>query len=268
MKLHQAMQRRGFLQSAGFVSAGALTTVAAQTLTQPQQANGQTTPENTWPLPFVELDPELAYERGYEAFLQGACCYGTVQGILSQWQEMYGGQFSAIPADMFKYGEGGIAGWGSACGTLIGSSAMINLVCDMESARKLINELVAWYSDTALPVYVPAGKEPIAKSVSNSPLCHASVSKWCQEAQAGAVSAERKERCGRLVADVSSKTCSLLNEHFNGTFTAKNGVSETTTQCMACHGSSAMNTTLGKMECSPCHPSSLHPAPVSNWKKL
>lgn len=269
MKLHQSIQRRNLLQSAAFMSAGAFATASAQSLMTPLQANGQTTPpENAWPFPFVDLNPELALERGYEAFFQGACCYGTVHGILSQWQDSFGTPFTAIPADMFKYGEGGITGWGSSCGTLIGATAMINLVSDMETARKLINELVAWYSDTALPVYIPAGKEPIATSISHSPLCHVSVSNWCNAAQAGAVSAERKERCGRLVADVACKTCQLLNDNFNGKFVSKNGVSETATQCMTCHGSTAMNTTLSKMECTPCHAAETHPVPISNWKRL
>ncbi len=269
MNPDQTIQRRSFLAKAGLLSAGTISAGTMQTLIQPPQAHSQTVndPQDQWPFPFFDLVPNLAAERGYEAFYQGACCYGTVQGILSQWKELHGEPFSSIPADMFKYGEGGVAGWGSVCGTLNGASAMINLVCEYEDAKALIDELVAWYSSTAVPVFIPAGKEEITKTTSGSPLCHVSVSKWCKAAQVGATSTERKERCARLVADVAMKTCNLLNDHFNETFVSEHGISQDVTDCMECHGPNAMNSTLGKMSCTPCHEQELHPLSISNWGK-
>jgi len=268
MNTDQKMQRRSFLTNAGLLSAGAISVGAVQSIMQPPLAQSQTVddPLAQWPYPFVALDPDLAAERGYETFYSGgACCYGTVQGLLSQWKDLIGEPYTYIPGEMFKYGEGGVVGWGSVCGTLNGASAMINLVCEHEDAKALINELVAWYSSTAVPVFIPAGKEEIAKSTAGSPLCHVSVSKWCKAAQAGAISPERKERCGRLVADVAMKTCHLLNKHFDETFVAEHGVSQDVTDCMECYGPSAMNSTLGKMSCTPCHEQELHPLSISNW---
>ena len=268
MNQHENIQRRSFLMKAGLFSTGAVAGGAIPSILQPQQAHGQTGDDPlAWPFPFVGLDPDVAAQRGYDGFYQGACCYGTVKGILSQWQELLGEPFTSIPADMFKYGEGGVAGWGTLCGTLNGAAAMINLVCAMDPARALINELMAWYSSTAVPVFIPAGKEPIAQSTSESPLCHVSVGKWCQLAQVTATSNERKERCARLVADVAKKTCTLLNNQFLNQFAAEHSVSSVTTNCMACHGSSGMNTALGKMQCTPCH--TVHAfAPISDWQNL
>ncbi len=267
MDKNEKIQRRSFLMKTGLVSAGAISAAVTQNMVQPREAKGQET-ESSWPFPFTELDPELAAERGYEAFYQGACCYGAVQGLLTQWKELMPEKFESIPAEMFKYGEGGVAGWGSTCGTINGVSAMINLVCEMEDAKVLINELLAWYADTELPQHVPEGKEAIVTSASKSPLCHVSVSKWCNVSGAGAVSAERKERCGRLTGDVAKKTALLLNAHFGEQFEAEHDLSPVTKDCMGCHGSDAMNTTLGKMECTPCHLPENHPVPISNWNKF
>lgn len=267
MNTEQTVQRRSFLKSAGFLSAGTISAGAAQAIFPASQANAQVNETAEWPFPFIELDPALAEQRGHEAFYQGACCYGTVQGILSQWKELLDEPYTSIPTDMFRYGEGGIAGWGSVCGTLNGASAMINLVCEMEDARKLINELIAWYSSTAVPVFIPAGETAIQTSTSNSPLCHASVSRWCKAAGVGASSPERKERCARLVANVAGKTCTLLNDHFQNIFVSQHGPADSVAECMTCHGSTAQNNTLGKMDCVSCHEPEDHPLPISNWSQ-
>ncbi len=267
MNTKLTIQRRGFLKKAGIFSAGTISAGAAQTILSPSNANAQINEGSEWPFPFVFLDPDLAAQRGYEAFYQGACCYGTVQGILSQWKEMLGEPFSTLPAEMFKYGEGGIVGWGSVCGTLNGASAMINLVCESEDAAPLINELVAWYSSTAVPVFIPAENTAIEVSTSNSPLCHASVGRWCKVAGVGVTSPERKERCARLVADVASKASTLLNDHFQNEFVSQHSPAASVAECNVCHGPSAQNNSLGKMDCVSCHEPGNHPLPVSSWDK-
>ncbi|MBZ0255742.1 C-GCAxxG-C-C family protein, partial [bacterium] len=234
----------------------------------PQQAASQDEPENIWPFPFIDLDPELAANVGYNAYKTGsACCWGTVEGLLKQWKDLYGGPFNGIPGEMFRYGAGGVAGWGATCGTINGAAAMINLVCDHSTASALINELVAWYADTELPIYAPEGQEAMETSAAHSPLCHASVGRWCEAAQKSATSSERAERCARLVGDVAKKTSILLNDHFNDIFVPEHGVSEGATQCLTCHGSSGQNNANGKMECTSCHAPSLHPLPIGNWEE-
>lgn len=264
MEINQTVQRRSFLGKAGLMAAGALAAVNGERVIQPHSAEAQSTSVN-WPFPFAELSPDYSALLGYDGFYEGACCYGTFKALIAQWAELMGEPFSHIPIDMMRYGEGGITGWGSVCGTINGASAAINLVCKFEDAKTLINELIAWYSETALPIYVPPGKASIVSNVSNSPLCHVSVSKWCNLANAGATTPERKERCARLVADVASKTSEILNDHFQSKFVSQHSPAPSVSGCMQCHGSTAKNNTLGKMDCVSCHEPANHPLPISNW---
>ena len=66
-------------------------------------------------------------------------------------------------------------------------------------------------SDAALP-----------KSISNSQLCHVSAGTWCRTAGFASKTPERAERCGRLTGDVAAKAAALLNDYFQGKFTASN----------------------------------------------
>lgn len=245
-------ERRLFLHSLGVLSATALGGVAGTSL---RAAAGQPREEPVppWPWPYSELNAARSAELGHAGFYEGACCYGTFKAIVWNLAEVRGFPYTTFPMDMMRYGEGGITGWGSMCGTLNGAAAAINLVCPTEDAKKLINEVVAWYSATALPIYVPSGQTAIATSVSDSPLCHASVSRWCAVAQAGATSAARKERCARLCADVGAMTAGLLNDYFRQQFVAQHHPAPVVDSCMSCHGATAKNDTLGKMNCTSCH---------------
>jgi len=230
------------------------------------------TPKDTqtlpaWPWPYEQLDPQRSAELGHASFYEGACCYGTFKGIVGQLAEVHGAPFDSFPLDMMRYGEGGVTRWGSVCGTINGASAAINLVCQYADAKPLINEIIAWYSATAMPIYVPEGSDAIVTSVSDSPLCHASVTKWCKASHFSATSSERKERYARLVASVASKTVTVLNDHFQGTFVPQNQPADSVTHCMQCHGPNLMNNTLGKMDCSSCHGSHATLPMARDWKK-
>ncbi|MBO8127063.1 MAG: C_GCAxxG_C_C family protein, partial [Firmicutes bacterium] len=71
--------------------------------------------------------------------------------ILLQLQEKVGYPYTMLTPDMYRYGGGGVALWGTLCGTLNGACAMINLVVPAADVGKLCNELLGWYSETALP---------------------------------------------------------------------------------------------------------------------
>jgi hypothetical protein len=181
--------------------------------------------------------------------------------------EVVGTPYTTFPLDMMKYGEGGILGWGSICGTLSGAASAINLVCTYEAATSLINELMAWYTQTELPIYVPLGGDPFVSNASDSPLCHVSVSKWCDRSGFSATSDQRKARCRRLAADVAKKATELLNAHYAGTFVSQYSPAPTVGECMTCHGPNVMNNTLGKMDCVSCHePHSALPFARDWWK--
>lgn len=209
-----------------------------------------------WPWQYKKLDPQVAWQAGYEGYYAGACCYGAFSAIVGQLRQTVGYPFTMIPVEMMKYGEGGVVGWSTVCGALNGASAAINLVCGEDVYGKIINELMGWYTQAPFPMGKP--KQPkvdkeLAQNASGSPLCHVSVTNWCKVSGYGAKSAERSERCARLTGDVAAHTVELLNQYADGQFAAKYVSPTTISECMSCHGKAAMNNTRGKMDCVQCH---------------
>lgn len=97
----------------------------------------------------------------------------------------------------------------------------------------------------------------LPQSVSNSPLCHVSVTEWCRTAQMASGSKERAERCGRLAGDVAAKAVELLNANLASSFVPVFEFSQDTQGCTTCHSSGENydmgQFTQGKMECMGCH---------------
>ena len=159
-----------------------------------------------------------------------------------------------MPTEMTKYGEGGVAGWATLCGALNGSAAAMNLVS--KNYGEVVNDLMDWYTKTALPIFQPSKPKLDVKvtSVSGSPLCHVSVTEWCKASGAKAESPERAERCARLCASVAAQATDLLNKQAAGTFKAAYAPAASVQQCGACHlkGGSLENA-RGKMNCVSCH---------------
>jgi hypothetical protein len=198
--------------------------------------------ENTnLPYPYVKLDPERVAQRAYNYYHKGHCAYAVFAAILDELKEKVGEPYTYIPSELYVYGKGGIVGWGTVCGALNGACGIITLTC--KDYGKLIDTLFSWYEKTELPTFVPKGKVAYPKSVSNSPLCHVSVMKWCKAAtnhfgrHIAYNSKERSERCARLSASVARKTVELLNEYHEGRFVPVKvkGFQKTKMDCMECH---------------------------------
>jgi hypothetical protein len=132
-----------------------------------------------------------------------------------------------------------------------------------ELAFALIHELFNWYDQEALPNYRPKSpKFEIVKSVSRSPLCHASVTNWCKVAKFKAFSKERSERCGWLTASIAKYAVELLNENAEGSFKGIHKLSSEVQSCRSCHDKgSKLENTRGMMDCGGCHftPQTKHP---------
>lgn len=223
------------------------------------------------PWQYVKLDVEEVRKRGHEGYYRGDCGFGGFASIIEALRDKAGFPFTQIPVEMLGFGAGGVSGWGTTCGALIGASAAINLVTDKDNARKLVSELLGWYSTTPLPseksneyavkheflVKEYKSDKELAQSVSNSPLCHASVTGWCLAAKTASGTPERAERCGRLTGDVAAHAVELLNAHLDGTFAATFKPSEETAGCQTCHTVGKEfdmgQFTNGKMECTDCH---------------
>lgn len=207
-----------------------------------------------WPWPYVALDPQAVAEKGYEGFYQGACAFGSFNAIISQLREKVGYPYTLLPTEMLKFGEGGVVGWATLCGTLTGSSAAINLVA--KDYGKIVDELMGWYSTASLPGFQPSKPRANiqAKSVSGSPLCHVSVTEWCKTAGFKSESPERADRCARLAGEVAAHAVELLNRYNTGTFATTYTAAASIKTCGGCHlKGGTIENARGKMDCVQCH---------------
>ncbi|MDP3879904.1 MAG: C-GCAxxG-C-C family protein [Dehalococcoidales bacterium] len=163
--------------------------------------------------------------------------FGSFEGIIGELRDKVGAPYDAFPAEMMKYGKAGVSGWGTLCGALNGAAAAIYLVSDPKAGDGMIDELFTWYGAEGLPDYHPESpKFDIEPSVAQSPLCHISVTTWCETTGFKALSPERAERCAWLTASVVRHTAELLNATTEGTVIAMPALSAEVSGCLACHG--------------------------------
>lgn len=226
----------------------------------PHNLSYQQAEEDIWQ--YVQLDPEESAERAYNSYSKGSCMYSTINGIISQLAEIKGEPFASFPTYLFKYGHGGVGGYGTLCGTLNGAAALIGLfVRDKNTQNALIADVFRWYEQSSLPTYHP--QKAIydyvpEQSISNSVLCHASNTIWCNTSGYKANSKERKERCSRLTGDVARKLTVVLNELSANTYVTGEICNTEANTCVSCHGSEGkVNNTAAKMNCTSCHTKSI-----------
>jgi hypothetical protein len=213
------------------------------------------------PLPYVKLDPVHVAELGYRNFFRGDCMFGVFGAVVEALAEKVGEPFASYPTSVTRYGAGGVMGWGTLCGAANGAAMAIYLVST--DPAPAINEVMAFYEQEALPNYLPAEpKFQVVASVADSPLCHVSISKWCDASGYKASSPERLDRCAQLVASVAKYTAEVLNAQVDGSFKAAHPHSEAVVACRGCHEwGSVLDNTRGKMSCGACHSEQLgdHP---------
>lgn len=243
-KKNDQMQRREFLRQ-GSLAVGGIGIGAAgvSTLLAAGKEGDATAP--MWPWPYKELDVELVRKRGHMFYYKGGCMYGASGGLLSVLVDTVGDPWGTFPHDMMRYGGGGIAGWGTVCGSLNGACAIITLAAG-KAYGKITNELMAWYGITEFPSatanrYAPNHEYLVDEyktdavlptTVSGSPLCHVSVNTWCRSTGFASGSKQRAERCARLTGDVAARAAELLNAHAAGTLVT--GDFEKS-ECSSCH---------------------------------
>ncbi len=204
------------------------------------------------PWPYRPIDADAAGDRAFQAYLKGHCMYGSFEAIVGTVAERLGEPYTSFPFDVFEYGAGGVQGWGTLCGALNGSAAAFQLLSPKPAP--LVDALFTWYEREALPDYVPkAAKFPNVKSAAGSPLCHASISRWCEASGKKTYSAERNERCGVLTAAVARRAVQLLNLQAEGK-PLPVALDPATQECSGCHEKGgALENTRGKMTCEACH---------------
>jgi len=258
--------RRKFLKTGCAVVAGA-TMASGINLLSVKDAKA-TSAEHPYGWPVEGLDVEATKDLGYlgykgtSRFSSAAgkdCASGTFGAIIGQLQEVVSDDpdhpYHGIPLAMMQWASGGVVGFASLCGSINGACAAIGLVCDKDSAKAFIADLLTWYSETALPIYPsPKYGVPHAQSVAGSNLCHVSVTNWCKASGYASGSSERSDRCACLSADVASKVVEMLNSGVGGVL---GNPRDNSTVCGQCHykgtNSDAGQFTRGKMNCHSCH---------------
>lgn len=211
---------------------------------------------------YFQLDPAETAQLAYDRYSEGSCMYATVASVVSQLAEKIGEPFESFPIHMFKYGHGGVGGFGSVCGALNGASALVGLlVADKSVQDKIITDIFQWYESEPMPVFIPKNDVDdfsLVKSVSNSVLCHASNTNWCKASGFSVDSKERKERCRRLTGDVAEKVTHSLNAVFANAYVTNKHANHEANTCVACHGNEGkLKNTSVKMSCNSCHSESI-----------
>ena len=207
--MEHLQSRRDFLKTSAKVMAGVALVSAGRPLLS---ASAEAAAAPAYPFPYAHIDPDKAAERGYKGYYEkGGCARGVADALIGQLADDVGYPFNQIPIDMFANGATGY-GAGSLCGSLAGAVNMIGLVCLPDDAKKITQELFAWYRKAELPIYQPKMKS--VTTVANSVNCMESVSHYMEATGAKMGDDSRKERCAGVTGDTAKKTAELLNAHF------------------------------------------------------
>ncbi len=272
------LSRRSFITKSGIFVGGAVIAATGLSLVSCAEPEKPAETPVEWPWPYKKLDVERVRKLGHLGYYMGNCSSGSFYGVLRALREEVGYPYTLLPIDppnnILAFGGGGISGWGSHCGGLLGASTAVNLVSKDYGA--IVGELTGWYTEFAFPSDIsneyasnheflhnefPAkfeGKyksdKVLTQNVPGSPLCHVSVTKWCEASGYKAYSTERSERCARLTGDCAAYAVHLLNEQAAGQFTPTFIVPAIVKECDSCHGQGGIieNTKL-KLDCAGCH---------------
>jgi len=277
------MSRRKFLAGTGLVlGAASVSGVALLKDADPAAAAGADIP---WPYPSDSANqpvPEAVARRAWEIYFKSGCAEAVWGSCVEALAKIRADQWGTLPLNMFRYGGGGIAGWGTICGTLNGAAAFISMAVGQNLAadgvtkewthrNNLINGVFQFYAETPLPTnntykstqgvldglgawapvvpptYTMVPNAPT--STANSPLCHSSLVQWTETTGHYDQSNEQKDRCGKACFDVARQTITMLNTYFELASAPGVALDPSVAACGACHKSY----TGAKMACGSCH---------------
>jgi hypothetical protein len=236
------------------------------------------------------LDAAAVRQAAYDGYYGGGGCgHGAYSALLGDLTRA-GRPFTELPLRAAQFGAGGVAGYGSICGAVLGGAMIVSSLVESAGARNnLLASLMRWYEGFAFPAYAPTavnaeeagatklldwGTEPtkpaVTKVAPGSHLCHASVSGWCAAQDpvvpaGGASQPDKKARCARVTADVAGKVAELLNAYLaSGALGARTFAVTApgldVTDCTSCHtgavgshGGVQAPPVASGMSCPTCH---------------
>ncbi len=241
MSEEKRLSRREIIIGAGTIAAGAAV-ISSGVTGLISKAEAKETEKFPWG--YKKLDPDEVGKIAYENWYKNFCCYAVTSAIIIPLQEKIGKPYTSFPVESTVWGHGGAVGWGTLCGTLTGVGIATGLIAGKEG-ENILNDVIAYYANTELPIYKPASPKADFKHVnkSESPICHISVGRWMKKEGVAFFSPQRKERCARLSADIAIHTVKLLNDWADGKYKPVHGAQakmhQMTSQnnCMDCHGS-------------------------------
>jgi hypothetical protein len=247
-----SISRRDLLRGAvSFLGAAGATVMVQSGMGLLSTAAAKGGPACKWPWPYEKLDPGKTAEMAYNEWFRLSCGATVINSIFSQLGEKVGEPYTSFPVEAFIFLEGGVSGWGTVCGSNAGANMVTNLIIgprtgNSEAGMLMGSEIMQWYSDALLPIYVPKSPKvttEVPKTISDSPLCHISVGKWMAVANKPLGSPERKERCARVSASVAYRVVEMLNAWKDGKYKSEGifppKMYNITAQnnCSECHGS-------------------------------
>ncbi len=237
-----APTRREMLIGSGKLAAGAAVVgVGASAFIN--NANATSGPKPT-PWGYVKLDPAKVAQSAYDNWYKHYCCYAVAEAIIAPLREKVGGPYQNLPVEAFIFGHGGTVGFGTLCGTLMGAGVATSFALGRKDGEAVLRDMMAYYSEADMPIFKPNNPKAQIKNtnISESPLCHISVGKWMKKEGVALKSAERKDRCARVAADIAYQTVVLMNKVADGTYEGETGSPSAeygiTAQenCTECHG--------------------------------
>ena len=148
----KALSRREVLTGAGIVAVGAaIAVVGGSSLINVAEAKGAGKSFG-----YKKLDVDKVGKSAYVNYGKVFCAQTVLGALVEELSKKVGGQWKNYPVDSAFWGHGGITGWGTACGALIGASTVVGLALDDKKvAERVVNDIMAYYAYTNLPVYKP-----------------------------------------------------------------------------------------------------------------
>jgi hypothetical protein len=226
-----------------------------------------------WPYPAdpaLQPAPEELARLSFEMhrYAGFSCAEATWWPFVNALGAAYPSTWGTLPRKMFQFGGQGVQGWGTLCGTLNATAAVVGMTVANGAHQKTLTDAVfQYYATTPLPTNdawksyqkvlgLTSGWAPTnppldnaPTSIADSPLCHSSLVQWTMTTDATNGGPLQKDRCAKACFDITYKLAMLLNAYFEAAAVPSVTLDPSVVACGKCH----VTYTPAKMACSSCH---------------